>query len=211
MPSRRCAWAAWCLLLVGCTPTSLVVADPAYRMDRGQSWVVVVDMPREPAMAAPSRQVGRLVTTELGTTWFNVLDRDLLVQSAPELGAVLGEAARQVAVGHRVSPEIVERLARPHGVGQLLVIDVFRHEQFWGRETRITRVGVEGRLVQLASGRTLWQARFDPEVSEAPGRGYDAATRRAATELVRLLSDRWPRLKDTAVADWPVVEYLTPN
>jgi hypothetical protein len=75
----------------------------------------------------------------------------------------------------------------------------------------ITRVGVEARLVQLASGRTLWQARFDPEGSGAPGRGYDAATRRAATELVRLLSDRWPQLKDTAVADWPVMEYLTPN
>jgi hypothetical protein len=128
MPSRRYAWAAWCLLLVSCAPTPFLVADPAYRTDRGQSWVVVVDVPREPAMASPSRQVGRLVTTELGTTWFNVLDRDLLVQSAPELGAVLGEAARQVAVGHRVSLEIVERLAHPHGVGQLLVVDVFRHE-----------------------------------------------------------------------------------
>ena len=101
-------------------------------------------------------------------------------RSAPELGAVLAEAAQQVAVGQRVSPEIVERLARPHGVGQLLVIDVFRHEQHWGRETRITRVGVEGRLVQLADGRTLWQGRYDPEISDAPGRGYDAATRRAA-------------------------------
>jgi len=188
-----------------------VTADPGYRMERGQSWVVVVDLPRGPELATPSRQVGRLVTIELATRWFNVLDRDLLVQSAPELGAVLGEAARQVAVGQRVSPEIVERLARPHGVGQLLVVDVFRHEQFWGRETRITRVGVEGRLVQLASGHTLWQARYDPELSDAPGRGYDAAARRAARELVRLLSDGWPQLKDTVVADWPVVEYLTPN
>jgi hypothetical protein len=92
-----------------------------------------------------------------------------------------------------------------------LVVDVFRYEQHWGRETRITRVGVEGRLVQLVGGRTLWQARYDPEISDAPGRGYDAATRRAATELVRLLSEGWPRLQDTPAANWPVVEYFTPN
>lgn len=211
MPSRRRAWLALCLLLGGCTPAPFVVADPAYRMERGQSWVVVVEVPRGPELATPSRQVKQLVTIELGTRWFNVLDGDLLVRSAPELGAVLADAARQVAVGQRVSPEIVEQLARPHGVGQLLVVDVFRHEQFWGRETRITRVGVDGRLVQLASGHTLWQARYDPELSDSAGRGYDAAARRAATELVRLLSDGWPRLKDTVVADWPVVEYLTPN
>jgi hypothetical protein len=211
MLSRRRVWLLLCLLVGGCMPRPMVVADPAYRMERGQSWVVVVDVPRGPEMATPSRQVGRLVTIELGTRWFNVLDRDLLVRSAPELGAVLAEAARQIAVGQRVSPEIVDQLARPHGVGQLLVVDVFRHEQLWGRETRITRVGVEGRLVQLASSHTLWQARYDPEISDTPGRGYDGAARRAATELVRLLSDGWPRLKDTAVADWPVVEYLIPN
>jgi hypothetical protein len=187
------------------------MADPAYRMERGQSWVVVVAVPRGPEMATPSHHVGRLVTVELGTRWFNVLDGDLLVRSVPELGADLADAARQIALGQRVSPEIVERLARPHGVGQLLVVDVYRHEQLWGRETRITRVGVEGRLVQLASGHTLWQARYDPEISDTPGRGYEAATRRAAAELVRLLSEGWPRLKDTTVADWPVVEYFTPN
>jgi hypothetical protein len=211
MPFRSGVSLALCLLFSGCSPAPFVVADPTYRAERGQSWVLVVDLPREAELAPPSRQVGRLVTMELGARWFNVLDRDLLVQSAPELGVVLADAARQVAIGRPVSPEVVDRLASSHGVGQLLVVDVFRYEQHWGRETRITRVGVEGRLVQLAGGRTLWQARYDPEVSDAPGRGYDAATRRAATELVRLLSEGWPRLQDTPAANWPVVEYFTPN
>lgn len=202
---------AVCLLVCGCAPAPFVVADPSYRVERGQSWVLVVDLPREAELATPSRQVGRLVTMELGARWFNVLDRDLLVQAVPELGALLADAARQVVIGQRVSPECVDRLASRYGVGQLLVVDVFRYEQHWGRETRITRVGVEGRLVHLAEGRTLWQARYDPEISDAPGRGYDAATRRAASELVRLLSDGWPRLQDTPAANWPVVEYFTPN
>jgi hypothetical protein len=70
---------------------------------------------------------------------------------------------------------------------------------------------MEARLIQLADGRTLWQGRTDPEVSGALGSGFDTAMRRAASELVRLLCDAWPRLEDTPMATWPVLEYFTQN
>jgi len=88
---------------------------------------------------------------------------------------------------------------------------VFRYEQYWGRLTKITRIGVEVRLLQIAEGRILWQGRYDPEVSGSAGYGFDAAARRVVRELVRVLSHGLPQLKDTPFADWPIVEHFTPN
>jgi len=199
------------LLLAGCADRSFVLRDATYRAERSASWVVVVESPRGSDLAAPTKTVGRLVANELSLHWFNVVDRDLLLQADPELGPRLRRAAQQASLGQRVEPEVVERLSRDHGVGQLLIVDVFRYEQFWGRETRITRVGVEGRLVQLQDNRILWQGRADPDAVGLPGGGFEAAAHRAAGELVRLMSGGLPRLEDTPLATWPVLEYLVPN
>jgi hypothetical protein len=199
------------LLLSGCASRSFVLRDPAYRVERSATWVVVVESPRASDLAAPTKTVGRLVANELSLRWFNVLDRDLLLQADPQLEPRLSRAAQQASLGQRVEPEVVERLSRDHGVGQLLVVDVFRYDQFWGRETRITRVGVEARLVQLQDNRILWQGRADPDVAGLPGGGFEAAAHRAAGELVRLMSGELPRVEDTPLATWPLLEHLVPN
>jgi hypothetical protein len=212
MPYRNAApMALLACLLAGCTPTSFVLADPAYRAERSSSWVVVVEVPREPPLDVPARQVGRLVAAELALRWFNVLDRDLLVQANPDLGPALRRAARGALTGERADPQLAERLLRRHGVGQLLAVDVFRHEQVWGRETRITRVGAEAHLVQLGDGKVLWQGRADPAISGATGSAFDTAARRAAEELVRQMCESPPSFGDTPFATWPVLEYFTPN
>lgn len=208
---RRWSACGLAVLLIGCAKGSVVLPDAAYRVERGASSIVVVEVPRDGDLAAPGRQVGRWVATELSLSWFNVLDRDLLLRAHPELAPPLLQAAQQILLGGQPAPEISERLFRLHGVGQLLLVDVFRYEQLWGGETRVTRVGVEARLVLLADGRTLWQGRTDPEISGAPGSGFELAGRRAAKELVRLLSDGWPRLEDTPMVRWPVLEYFTAN
>lgn len=198
-------------LVAGCAASSFVLADPAYRAERASSWVVVVEVPREQPLDLPARQVGRLVAAELALRWFNVLDRDLLVQANPDLGPALSRAARGVLTGERVDPQLAERLLRRHGVGQLLAVDVFRHEQVWGRETRITRVGAEAHLVHLGDGRTLWQGRTDPAISGVAGSAFETASQRAAEELVRQMCEAPPRFGDTPFASWPVLEYFTPN
>ncbi len=200
---------AW--LLAGCSATSFVLADPTYRAERASSWVVVVEVPREPPLDLPAKQVGRLVAAELSLRWFNVLDRDLLVEANPDLGPALSRAARGILTGERADPQLAERLLRRHGVGQLLAVDVFRHEQIWGRETRITRVGAEAHLVRLADGKILWQGRTDPAISGAAGSGFQAASQRAAEELVRQMCEAPPRFGDTPFASWPVLEYFAPN
>lgn len=202
---------AFATLAAGCANGAVVASDPAYPASRGSSWVVVAEAPRQADLTAPTRQVGRLVASELSARWLNVLDRESLVQAHPALGPLLDRATRQLAVGEQPDPKTVEHLLHRHGVGQLLVVDVFRHEQVWGRETRIVRVGADARLVDLAEGRIVWQGRTDPETSGAPGSGFDLAAQRAARELVRLLCGARQRFADTPFATWPVLEYFTPN
>ncbi len=198
-------------LVAGCPATTFVLADPAYRVERSSGWVVVVEVPRESPLDVPARQVGRQVAAELALRWFNVRDRHLLVQAYPDLGPALSHAARGLLTGEHVDPHLADRLLLRHGVGQLLVVDVFRHEQVWGRDTRITRVGAEARLVRVADGNILWQGRTDAAISGATGSAFDTASRRAAEELVRQLCEAPPRLADTPFAAWPVLEYVTPN
>ena len=212
----RCADLVLALTLVpvavGCGwPRATVLADPEYRIERGRSWVTVVAAPRQETLASPAHEARQLIASELRVRWFNVLDQDALLALDPVLQPMFRRATLEILAGKPVDPAIVERLGRRHGIGQLLVVDVFQYDQYWGRETKLTRVGVEARLVHLADGRMLWEGRHDPEVTGTPGKGYETATRRAAQELVRLLVNELPRLRDLPLATWPVVDDLAPN
>jgi hypothetical protein len=198
-------------LLAGCGAQAFVLVDPAYRTERGRSNVVVLGCARSEEMALPTRQVSQLLASELATHWFNVLDPEVLERAHPGLAVQLTQAARQLQAGGRVESAFAERLSREYGIGQLLIVEVVRHEQYWGRLNKITRVGVEARLMHVQDGRTLWQGRYDPELSGDPGHGFDEAARRTAREVVRLLSNGSREFRDTPMANWPILESFTPN
>jgi hypothetical protein len=205
---------AFCLGLVvlgGCINGAYVVASPDFATERVRSAILVIPGPRDPGTVPVARTAANLLTAELATRWFQVLDFQFVERASPDLMPHLTRIAHQVMTGQLVDRQVADLLFRRHGVGQLLVMDVFRYEQYWGRQTKITRVGVEARLVTVADGRILWQGRYDPELSGSPGHGLDAATRRVVRELVRAMTNGAPELKDTPAADWPVLEYFTPN
>ena len=208
---RLCLAGALFALLAGCGPRPFVLTDPGYRTERGRSYVVVVGAPRSEEMALPTRQACLLLSSELAGRWFNVLDGEGFIRLHPELASPLSRAVVQLQTGGRVETVFAERLHREYGIGQLFAVEVVRHEQYWGRLNKVTRVAIEARLMHLIDGRTLWQGRYDPEVSGESGQGYDAATRRTVRELVRLLSNEMPRFGDTQMADWPVLQRFAPN
>ncbi len=199
------------LWLLGCAKSHIALEAPDYPVQRGRSAIVVVAVPREPEGAALAGEAGRLVSAELATRWYNVLDPAQLRQVSPAVGPLLDRLARQALAGEPPDPVDSEELLQRYGVGQLLAVDLYRYEQYWGRETKITRVGVEARLILIGGGRILWRGRADPECSGAPGSGFDSATRRAVRELVQVMNHELPRFQDTPFADWPVLEYFTPN
>jgi hypothetical protein len=197
-----------CGALWGCAPAHFVAPDPAYPAERYRSRIVVLESPRAGDLAGPSRRMARRVSAELAPQWFNLVDRELLGQRAPDLLAALQGSLPILQGGGGAPGELVERLATPHGIGQVLIVDVFHHEQTWGREARITRVGIEARLIRLHDGRILWEGRCAPELVGARGSGFEVTEERAAREIVRLLQGAWPRLADTPLATWPVLDVL---
>jgi hypothetical protein len=199
------------IFLAGCANGPSVVASADFATERVRSGILVVPSPRDPASVPVAREAARLLAADLATRWFMVLDLDFVLKASPDIGPHLARISHQAMAGQLVDRQVAEVLFQRHGVGQLVVMDVFRYEQYWGRQSKITRVGVEARLVQIAAGRILWQGRYDPELSGSPGHALDAATRRVVRELVRVMTNGLPELKDTPVADWPLLEYFTPN
>jgi hypothetical protein len=197
--------------LMGCANNAFILAAPDYEAERGKSSILVLPILREPAAGPIIRDAVRMLTAELASRWFNVLDLDLVRRASPQLEPHLMRLAQQVLAGQVVDRSMADTLFLDHGVGQLLVLDVFRYDQYWGRETKITRVGMEARLVHVAEGRMLWQGRYDPELSDSPGHGFDAATRRVVRELVRFMTNGSPEFRDTPFAKWPILEHLAPN
>jgi len=125
-------------------------------------------------------RVARLLASELGARWGNVKSSDgfpqLERQSPPPLDRVLEELHRLRRAGSTAMPEGLEA----HTV---VAVEVSLYEQYWDRLTKITRVGLEARMIHLLTGRTLWGGRFDAQVKGHPGRAFDDATRLAVTGL----------------------------
>jgi len=197
--------------LTGCANNSYIFATSDYKVERRKSYILVLPCPRESASVPSARDAARLLTAELALRWFNVLDLDFIRQVSPGLEPALMRLAQQAVAGQLVDRGMADALFLAHGVRQLLVLDVFRYDQYWGRESKITRVGMEARLVHLDEGRTLWLGRHDPELSDSPGHGFDAATRRVVRELARFMTDELPEFRDTPFAKWPLLERWAPN
>jgi hypothetical protein len=200
-------------LLAGCAgpPRAFVIADPDYASERARSTILVLPGPRVAGAPGIARAAAHTLAAELGSRWFNVVEVDHLLRSNPALEAPLGRAALQALNGEPIDQGLAERLLTGYGIGQLMVVDVYQYEQYWGRQTKITRVGMEARLVQIPRGRILWQGRYDPELSGYAGHGYEAATQRAVRELVRALTGGPAVAADYTDWNWPVVEYFEPN
>jgi hypothetical protein len=202
-------WAT--LVLAGCARPNVLV-DPHYAVERGRSAVVVVPAQRDGEEAGAVSQAASLLAQELGSRWFNVVALEHLVRDNPESLEQLRTLARHALSGRPLDRALSAALYERHWIGQVLIVDLFRYEQIWGRLTKITRVGIEARLVLLEDGRVLWRGRYAPEVGEAAGHSFAAATRQAVQGLVRALRQEWPDWREVPLAaDLPVLEYLAPN
>jgi hypothetical protein len=201
-----------CLLaLGGCANGASWFAARDYERERARSAVLVVPALKGGEEDRVVRDVAHTLFAELSPHWFQLVDLAWVRRTSPGLETAILEAAPRLMAGHPVPPRLRSDLLALHGVEQFLLLDLFRYEQYWGRETKITRVGIEARLVHVVEGRILWQGRYDPEMSGAPGSGFDSGTRQVVREMVQTMTGGPPVFKDTPMANWPILEYLTPN
>jgi hypothetical protein len=68
-----------------------------------------------------------------------------------------------------------------------LVVSVFGVDQHWEGTARVTRVGVEARLISLPSGDLLWAESLVPASAGMTGWSFEHATRIAVRKLAERL------------------------
>jgi hypothetical protein len=203
---------AVCLLTAGgCADGASWFAARDYERERRASAVLVVPALRGSEQDGVVRDVARSLFAELAPRWFQLVDLEWVRRTSPGLEAAVLEAGPRLLAGQALPPRLRIDLLALHGVEQFLLLDLFRYEQYWGRETKITRVGIEARLVHLAEGKILWQGRYDPEMSGTPGSAFESGARQVVREMVQALNGGPPVFKDTPMANWPLLEHFSPN
>lgn len=73
------------------------------------------------------------------------------------------------------------------GVRRALVVNVYGVDQQWEGTARVTRVGVEARLIALPSGVLLWAGKIAPGSAGTAGWSFEHATRIAVRRLAESL------------------------
>jgi len=73
------------------------------------------------------------------------------------------------------------------GVRRALVVNVYGVDQHWEGTARVTRVGVEARLIALPSGVVLWGGKIAPGSAGTAGWSFEHATRIAVRKLAESL------------------------
>lgn len=69
------------------------------------------------------------------------------------------------------------------GVGQAMMVNLYGVDQHWEGTARVTRVGVEARLIALPSGALLWAGKIAPGSAGTAGWSFERATRIAVRKL----------------------------
>lgn len=192
MKAGRCSGAALLGLLVvaawlaaGCSTAARVRSDRPATVNRLPLGRVLV-IARVPVEA--NRAVAEAV-------------EDLFVRSLRGGGDVraprdvLGEAT--VAGLGVAAPRVLERVRRggsPLAVDEagvferlaiwtVLVVDMGTYEQVWGKDGKVTRVGLEAEAFHLPSRQALWRVRGSVEVEEQRGRSLQYALEEAVVAV----------------------------
>lgn len=70
------------------------------------------------------------------------------------------------------------------GIRRAIVVNLYGVDQHWDGTARVTRVGVEARLIALPSGALLWAGKVAPASAGTAGWSFERATRIAVQRLV---------------------------
>lgn len=70
------------------------------------------------------------------------------------------------------------------GVRRIMMVNLYGVDQHWEGTVRVTRVGVEARLIALPSGTLLWAGKIAPGSAGTVGWSFEHATRIAVRRLV---------------------------
>lgn len=181
--------------LAGCEAKHAAPIAPSVIMLR-QSPVVVIPAPSSTEDRPLADGVARLFVLELSGSGMDVRGLDWLREEARSRGwdARLGPLTEWMAELREGAERSGPALGRVEGidwqalgVSRVLIVGVFGVEQHWEGTARVTRVGVEARLIAVPTGEPLWVGRIAPASAGTTGWSFEYAARAAVRKLAESL------------------------
>lgn len=175
------------LLVGGCaTPAGRPPLQPVVIPREGRTVVVPALAPTEDRPLVEA--IARLFVLELSHSGIDVRGPDWLQEEARARGwdtslSSIGEGVF-LRDGEAKLP-VLDWDAL--GVRRALVVNLYGVDQHWDGTTRVTRVGVEARLIALPSGVQLWAGKIAPGSAGTAGWSFEYATRIAVRKLAESL------------------------
>lgn len=179
------------LLIGGCAPpATLSTLQPVVIPREGRTVVIPAPAPTEDRPLVEA--VARLFVLELSHSGIDVRGLDWLQEEArtrgwdwhsgqwPGISDPTPDARRQTSETGGIDWEAL-------GVRRVMVVNLYGVDQYWEGTARVTRVGVEARLIALPSGALLWAGKIAPGSAETAGWSFERATRIAVRRLVESL------------------------
>lgn len=182
-------------VLAGCAAKHPAPIAPSVIMLR-QSPVVVIPAPSSTEDKLLTEGVARLFVLELSGSGMDARGLDWLREEARSRGwdstlAPLTEWMAQAGEGGERSWLAPSHLGgidwQALGVSRVLIVGVFGVEQHWEGPVKVTRVGVEARLIALPTGEPLWAGRIAPASAGTTGWSFEYAARAAVRKLAESL------------------------
>jgi RNA polymerase sigma factor for flagellar operon FliA len=175
------------VLLAGCAAPSSPASHHSIVIPR-HGRVVVIPRSASVEDRPLAEAVARLFVLEMSGSRTEVEGLDWLREQARSRGwdVPLGSLVEDVALPDRdARPPLIDWGAL--GVTSVLVVSVFGVDQYWEETARVTRVGVEARLISLPSGDLLWAGSVVPASAGMTGWSFEHATRVAVRKLAERL------------------------
>lgn len=179
-------------VLAGCETKHPAPIAPSVVMLR-QSPVVVIPAPSSTEDRLLAEGVARLFVLELSSSGMDVRGLDWLREEARSRGwdLTLAPLTEWMAQAGERSWLASSRLGgidwQTLGVSRVLIVGVFGVEQHWEGPVKVTRVGVEARLIALPTGEPLWAGRIAPASAGTTGWSFEYAARAAVRKLAESL------------------------
>lgn len=179
---RTCAGLLAAVVLVGCAPRVLAPRPGASPGTPGR--LLVIARHPDAENRGTAERAAELLAQGLrpaGEVW----TADELLREAAAVGATPWALSlvERLRVGGWPTMDDRAELLRFAVMG-VLATEVTTYDQVWGKYAKFTRVGVEARGFEVASGAVVWRMHRAVEIEDVRGRAFEYAIESAVGALV---------------------------
>lgn len=176
--------------LTECTDNIFIFRHPDFDKWKPYGKILIIPVIREHENRKIYEYIARQFSNELNDKWGNVINYDTFLLEITKKGLTYAveELANKIVNMVNIDEENIRLLRDEFHINSIIVTDLYFYEQYWGKVTKITRVGLEIKVIQLFTGNILFSARYSPEIRSFNEKGFNYATRKVISRIVNEMS-----------------------